>query len=51
MLELSDGRWIIEIPAAVVKLFSLEEGIEFQMKAYESKNGYVIINLAAKLKE
>lgn len=48
-LELKDDIHVVEIPKAIVALYSLKPGMPFHIKAIENKHGVCIINLAVEI--
>lgn len=50
ILENYEGRNIVEVPRAIVALYSLKEGQVFEVRDRENKN-ILIISMAAKLNE
>ena len=46
-----NGKYFIEIPETLVKLYSLESKMIFQIKAVETGNDTVVLNVSAPLND
>ena len=46
-LVVANGKYFIEVPETLVKLYSLESKMIFQIKAVETANDTVVLNISA----
>ena len=46
-LVVANGKYFIEVPETLVKLYSLDSKMIFQIKAVETANDMVILNVSA----
>lgn len=50
-LEENNGRYLVEIPATIVKLYSLKNGQKFKVKEQEIRKHFLRICYNTKLEE